>query len=237
MNFGASGWLKIPEAIPLGNYSVMAYTSMMMNYDPEFVFSVPIRIDERKTVSGTTNQIDKKTSSPSYQKSSTKSPIDLRFLPEGGTFIYDVPQRIAFNAVNSSGRILKVNGVVRNQRGEKVTEFTSGEFGPGLVEFTPLPGDTYFAFLRGKEFSGMKWPLPVPESSGIAMRVNKLKRKWLKCIWREEELKTKPYLLAVTMNNILILSRIVRLDSLFRLRFNTEELPAGTAYVTFMITD
>ena len=55
VNCTASGWLKIPETIPLGNYSVLAYTSMMMNYDPEFVFSVPIRIDERKTVRLGTN--------------------------------------------------------------------------------------------------------------------------------------------------------------------------------------
>ena len=49
VNCTASGWLKIPKTIPPGNFSVLAFTSMMMNYDPEFVFSVPIRIDERKT--------------------------------------------------------------------------------------------------------------------------------------------------------------------------------------------
>src|SRR5512133_360047 len=39
----ASGWLKIPEITPLGNYSILAYTSDQMNYSTEFAFRTPIR--------------------------------------------------------------------------------------------------------------------------------------------------------------------------------------------------
>ena len=42
--------------------------------------------------------------------------------------------------------------MVRNQRGEKVAEFISGEFGLGLVEFTPITGRVYVRFLGGKQF-------------------------------------------------------------------------------------
>jgi hypothetical protein len=232
MNFGASGWLKIPQTIPLGNYSVLAYTSMMMNYDPEFVFSIPIRIEEQRNAQLTKNQIVEETVSPFFQESSTKSKIDLRFLPEGGTFICNVLQRMAFNAVTSSGRILKVKGEIRNQRGKKVTEFISGEYGPGLIELRAIQGDTLFAFLNGKEFSGMKWPLPVPERSGIAMRVNNSQNGMIEVSLEGKGVASKTWLLAITMNNNLILSREVRSDSLFRLNLNTDELPAGTAYVT-----
>ena len=93
-------------------------------------------------------------------------------------------------------------------------------------------GDTYFAYPGGKEFSGMKYPLPVPDSSGIAMRVNKIRREMVEVYLEGRGVENKSYLLAVTMNNTLILSRVVRLDSFFRLSVNTDELPAGTAYVT-----
>jgi hypothetical protein len=232
VNSTASGWLKIPVSIAPGNYSVLAFTSMMMNYDPEFVFSIPIKVDERKTFQLTASQITGKPIGSGYQISTDQASIDLRFLPEGGTFICGILQRVAFNAVTAAGRIQKVKGDVRNQRGEKVAEFISGEFGPGLVEFTPKPGETYLAYPGGKAFSGMKWPLPIPESSGIAMRVNKVQNEMVEVNLEGRGVGFKSYLLAVTMNNTLILSRIVRLDSLFRLRFNTDELPAGTAYIT-----
>ena len=56
----SSGWLKIPPKTPSGNYSVLAYTSMMMNYDPEFVFSTPVRIDEMESSVPGTDQIVEK---------------------------------------------------------------------------------------------------------------------------------------------------------------------------------
>ncbi|HPT22879.1 MAG TPA: Plug domain-containing protein, partial [Bacteroidales bacterium] len=40
------------------------------------------------------------------------------------------------------------------------------------------------------------------------------------------------YLLAVTMNNILIFSKTINPDTLFTARIRTDELPAGTAFVT-----
>ena len=41
----ASGWLKIPNSIPPGNYSILAFTSNDMNYSPEYAFTAPIKID------------------------------------------------------------------------------------------------------------------------------------------------------------------------------------------------
>jgi hypothetical protein len=232
VNSAASGWLKIPETVPYGNYSVLAFTSMMMNYDPEFVFTVPIRIDKLKPDNLVPDHIAGKKGPPYYQISSVRTTVDLRFLPEGGTFIYNIPQRVAFNAVTSLGKTLKITGEIKNQRGEKVAELISGEFGPGLVEFTPSRGETYFATLKGEEFSGMKWPLPIPDSSGIAMRVNNIRKEMIDIRLEGKGVENKTYLLAITMNNALILSQDVRLDSLLRLNVKTDELPAGTAYIT-----
>ena len=69
------------------------------------------------------------------------------------------------------------------------------------------------------------------------MRVNNNQKGMIDVSLEGRGVENKAYILAITMNNTLILSRDVRLDSLFRLNVNTEELPAGTAYVTLYDND
>jgi len=233
----ASGWLKVPEVVPLGYYSILAFTSSNMNYSPEFSFTTPIKIDNVKPVrnDNETQRINKDTLL--YQTSLPQQRIDLRFLPEGGTFIYGIRQRLAFNAVTSTGAGLEVTGVIKNQRGEMITEFQSTSYGPGIVEFTPLPGDTYFAVLNGGEFNGLLWPLPVPERSGVAMRVNNTGNGLIDIILKGRETDGMSCFLTATMNNILIFSEEIQLDTLFKVRISTEKIPSGTAFVTLYDTD
>jgi len=231
-NSTASGWLKVPDTIASGNYTVLAYTSRMMNYDPEFDFSVPIRIGKIRPVGQKSQMQVENADSLIHKLSKTKPIVDLRFLPEGGTCIYDIPQRMAFNAITSSGEILKIKGEVINQAGERISEFNSGTFGPGLIEFTPKQGNRYFASIEGDEFSGMKWPLPVPESSGVVIRVNNEVDGALDIRVNGRNIKGKTYLLTLTMNDVRMLSYDISLDSIFKMKISTEQFPAGTAYVT-----
>lgn len=231
-NSTAAGWLKVPDTLASGNYSVLAYTSMMMNYDPEFVFSVPVRIDQLRSVRRRMEFQIEKADSPAHYLSPMKTNVDLRFLPEGGTYIADIPQRMAFNAVTSSGRSLKVQGEVKNQTGESICRFSSGTYGPGLIEFTPKQGDRYFAIIDGEEFSGMKWPLPVPDISGVAIRVNLSNQEDIDIQVEGRGVKDSTYQLTVTMNDLRLQAADVRLDSTFKLKLSTADLPAGTACVT-----
>jgi hypothetical protein len=93
----ATGWLKVPDISPDGYYSILAFTSDQMNYDPRFAFTTPVRIDK----------INQSRNKAGPKDSVTKASVDLRFLPEGGTLIYGYSQRIAFNAVTSDGKRLK----------------------------------------------------------------------------------------------------------------------------------
>ena len=161
-----------------------------------------------------------------------QSTTNLAFLPEGGTFISGIKQRLALNAVTSNGRSLRVTGVIKNQSGVELTRFTSGEYGPGIVEFTPLPGDYYFATIKGEEFKGLKWPLPSPEKSGVTMRVNNVGNGIIDIILKGREIAGMSYFLTLTMNNILVFSEDVRLDTLFIKRILTDKLPSGTAFIT-----
>ncbi|HNW57264.1 MAG TPA: hypothetical protein PKM69_05785 [Bacteroidales bacterium] len=231
----SSGWLTIPFKIPSGTYSVLAFTSMMMNYKADFVFSIPVKIMEADTTETASHIPPINPYYPpvsSVKTDTTSAGIDLRFLPEGGTFIYGLPQRVAFNAVTSAGERIKVAGEILNQRNEKITTFRSEQYGPGVVEFTPEKGDTYYASLEGKSFTGMRWPLPVPDSSGITLSVINNDNGSVNIIVKGNRVEGKSYLLSFTMNNALVLSREFRVDTLFHLTVDTKLLPAGTAYVT-----
>jgi alpha-2-macroglobulin-like protein len=228
----ASGWLKVPDTIQLGDYSILAFTSSDMNYSPEFAFMTLIKIDNIRPAHNETNSKSINEDFPISQVPTPLSTIDLRFLPEGGTFIYGIQQRLAFNAVTSNGRVLDVTGIIINQKGEKITQFASTPYGPGVVEFTPLLGDTYFATLNGEEFNGLSWPLPSPERSGVAMRVNNAGNGLIDIILKGRETDGTSYFLTVTMNNVLIFKEDVKLDTLYRVRIKTDEIPSGSAFVT-----
>lgn len=232
INSTASGWLRIPDEIPSGNYKMISFTGSMMNYDPSYIFSTPVRIDRlisQKTLKDSTHAV---TYPQPFQADTNHAEIDLRFLPEGGSFVYDADQRIAFNAVSSSGKAIEAEGVIYNQRGEKITEFRSGKCGPGMIEFMPETGDVYYSDLKGKEYAGMKWPLPVPEKKGVALRVNERADGLIDIEIRGKGVKGDVYYLALTMNNVLVLSEEIKMDSLVRFKISTEELPAGTAHIT-----
>ncbi len=47
-NSTASGWLQVPDGISEGNCSLVSFTSRMMNFNTEFVFSTPVRIDKKR---------------------------------------------------------------------------------------------------------------------------------------------------------------------------------------------
>ena len=228
----ASGWLSVPETITSGNYTIIAFTSRMMNYSPEYVFSAPIRIDKVRSRQTQFKQNADKISNSSYQIPGTQQTVNLRFLPEGGTFIYGISQRLAFNAVTSSGRTLEIEGDVLNQRDEKTCHFKSVQFGPGLLEFTPVQGDTYHAILHGEEFTGMKWPLPIPENSGVALRVNTGEEGLIDIITQSRGVTGKTFYLSLIMNNVLVQSKEFQPDSTWKIKITTAELPSGTAYIT-----
>jgi len=218
----ASGWLKIPDDVHLGYYTILAYTSSQMNYDPQYAFRMTIKVDRLRPGS----------SEVSAETEDNRTEVDLRFLPEGGNLIAGIKQKLAFNAVDARGKRLNVSGQIINLKGEKITEFKSGPHGPGMIEFTPLPGESYFAKPLEKEFGNLSWPLPTADNNGVALRVENNKAGTLDMIVRGRNLAGKEYLLAVTMNNILIFSKTINPDTLFTARIRTDELPAGTAFVT-----
>jgi alpha-2-macroglobulin-like protein len=226
------GWLVIPDKIQPGDYSVLTFTSSDINFNPKYAFSTPVKIDNLIPSGNTPKQKVEIQDTARYQVPLQEQSIDLRFLPEGGTFIYGIKQRVAFNAVTSTGSVLEVSGEIKNQEGVSICDFKSSPNGSGVAEFTPQQGDTYFASISDDKSGDMKWPLPAAEKSGVSMRVINRGDRVIDIILRGRNIEGRSYFLTVTMNNVLVFSEDVKVDTLFRKRIQTDKLPSGTAYIS-----
>ncbi|MET0392817.1 MAG: hypothetical protein ABW019_06730 [Chitinophagaceae bacterium] len=96
-----------------------------------------------------------------------QQPIDLQFLPEGGSFLAGRPQRLGFKALNASGKGIEVKGIIKDSKGAAITGFASIHKGMGIVSFTPRAGEAYTAVLD----NGLSVPLPAPQASGMLLQV------------------------------------------------------------------
>lgn len=95
------------------------------------------------------------------------APVDLQFLPEGGSLIAGKEQQVGFKALNVYGKGTDVKGVIKNEQGQTVASFSSIHKGMGILHLTPRPGSHYTAFPEG----GKPVPLPAVRPSGTLLHV------------------------------------------------------------------
>lgn len=152
--------------------------------------------------------------------------IDLRFLPEGGTYTYGFRQRLAFNAVDHRGKQLIVSGLIKNDLGEIVDTLRSILLGPGMVDFTPVEGRSYFAELD--EYPDLPFKIPEPSASGPVLRVN-TEGASIIVEYKNNDGDNKDYILALLQNSeILSVSSMAGLSSKVII-YKLDDLPRSSA--------
>ncbi|RZJ90001.1 MAG: hypothetical protein EOO20_09430 [Chryseobacterium sp.] len=96
---------------------------------------------------------------------------DLQFMPEGGTFISDVPNRIAYKALSDDGLGLQVSGKLYDSENNEVGAFESNPMGMGSFQLTPKKLQQYTARLIFSDGTTKSYLLPIPLPSGISMEI------------------------------------------------------------------
>lgn len=94
----------------------------------------------------------------------SNAPIDIQFLPEGGTLIQGIKSKIAVKAIGPNGFGLKTKGKIVDQTGEEVSTFETSELGMGVFSLTPSANKTYTANIDGQSIL-----IPKAASSGYAI--------------------------------------------------------------------
>ncbi|MCW3162541.1 TonB-dependent receptor plug domain-containing protein [Chryseobacterium oryctis] len=103
--------------------------------------------------------------------------LDMKFMPEGGTFINGLEQNIAFKIVDEFEKPVDASLEIYNQNHKKITEATAYNFGMGSFTIIPQIGETYYAKIIKPENIKSIYPLPIAKNEGVVFNVIKKNKK------------------------------------------------------------
>jgi hypothetical protein len=168
------GAFPIPkdELLP-GTFSLRAYSNWMRNWGDELVFTKKLSLlnidnDDANDVSVAGKQDEKPANNGQAVRQHLEVKVDLQFLPEGGSMVTGLPSRVAFKAVAGNGSGIDLSGKLFDSRNQEVLHFRTTHAGMGYFDFTPRPGERYFAVIDN---STMSYPLPAAKTAGLVLQV------------------------------------------------------------------
>jgi len=153
-----NGDIKLNDALPVGAYTIRAYTNWMRNFPEDYYFHKDLYVFNTETDNHET----------------TASALDVQFFPEGGQLVSGLSTRIGFKATDQSGLGAEVSGFVLNQENDTIAAIKSEHLGMGRFPFEPVAGQKYTAFLRKKSEAYRRFDFPEIKSEGFTMIVNNL---------------------------------------------------------------
>jgi len=157
VNGTASGDFLLSESLTEGSYTVRAYTKYLQNFGEESYFHKKIVVAEAKS------SLEME-AIPAEKKSSA---LDIAFLPEGGNFVVNAINHIAFKAIDETGKGIAVTGKVVDETGNEVVSFKTKYKGMGKFIMMPQENKKYFAQIDG--FPDFKYAFEPAMPNGIAL--------------------------------------------------------------------
>ncbi len=229
-----------------GYYEIRAYTKYMLNFGPEAMFSRVIPIYDAPKVPGTwaerkIHNTNSKTVPNLRPKRKGVSRIDMKFYPEGGHLVQDLPARVAFELSDANHRPLAdiAGRIIDRSNDSVVATFRSGYMGRGAVDFIPQ-ASRYSAevSVNGKRY----WcNLPEVESSGVSLRVDNLQSpdSIEISVGRTSNCQTKVIGLSLTCRGELYGRTIIDLsdEPMASFKLPTDKLPSGVAMITLFSSE
>lgn len=103
--------------------------------------------------------------------------IDVAFMPEGGSLIAGVTQRVAFKAIGADGYSREVAGVICDGSGKELCAIATAYNGMGTFEITPSADTRYYAVIE-REGCKLRFALPAPTTEGCALRAVREGENW-----------------------------------------------------------
>ncbi len=154
------GSFHLVDTLEAGVYQIRAYTDWMRNFDDIWFYRKNI------IIWGVADNALK-----SDFKKMKSSDIDLQFFPEGGTFIGNIENRVAFKAVDDNGKGLKVEGIIADSNGNKILDFKSTHNGMGSFVFVPKESENYSAIAMVADNWDKTIELPKALKNGVQLAV------------------------------------------------------------------
>lgn len=214
------GSFDLPSSFEGTRVRIKSYTSWMLNFDTTFVYVKDLRII------GTAQ--DSAVHLPS-------SPVSLFFFPEGGDLVAGLENNVAFKAEDGFGQPKKISGILYDQSGKPLFNFTSSHNGMGKFLLVPEKQDVFYAVWRDEKGIEHRSDLPAVHSSGIALRILSMKGKLVFSVARPAESQANQQVIVIAhMNQQMVYRAVVNLRDVAMSGGNipTVDLPTGVIQVT-----
>jgi len=136
--------------------------------------------------------------------------LDVKFMPEGGTFINEIEQNIAFKIVDEFEKPVDAVLGIYNQNNQKITEVSAYNFGMGSFLFVPKKNETYYAKVLKPDNSKTVYQFPLAKNDGFVFN---LKKENQKIIFKINSTKEKNILITGSFREKEIYSKTLSLKS------------------------
>ncbi|MFK8010232.1 MAG: TonB-dependent receptor plug domain-containing protein [Saprospiraceae bacterium] len=168
----SAGDFLIPTNISSGDYQVVGYTNFQLNGGTDFLFRKNIQIIDGIQERGNSIKTLRTKSNAGLTFSGSKSKFNIRFFPEGGDCVSGIPCRMAFVIENDLKEPQSTTGFLVNQKGEKIIEISSNEFGIGRLKYLPKVKEQFWVELSN---TNERIELPQPIAKGYHLNIKQEK--------------------------------------------------------------
>ena len=144
----AHGDIYLPDSLSEGNYQLRAYTDWMRNFGDEFFFTKDIYVYNPIEENFIKSWDILKNRWFNWTLRRQQDNMQFAFFPEGGDLIAGKENRVAFKSANKLGAGAEASGVLVDDNGNQVLEFSTFHNGMGSFTFTPEEGKRYRANIR-----------------------------------------------------------------------------------------
>lgn len=234
---GAAGDIELGEHIQQGDYTLRAYTKYMLNNKEPVIFEkfIHISIEKgRKVINpGQLPATQYLQGVDEKMGVAVSARPTIKFFPEGGHLVKGLPNTMGLEVLDEKGKGLALNGYIKDSKGNIIEPFKSIAFGLGIVGFTPLADEKYYAsvvFNKTEE----KFPLPEGLSSGYLLSLKNRENHILLQLASTTENGLKGTLLIGHLRGDMIFKRIGNANdkASFATKIYTKELQDGVAQFT-----
>lgn len=96
---------------------------------------------------------------------------NLQFFPESGNILPDFANRVAFKATNNEGKGIAVKGIIKNEKGDTINQFSDLFLGMGRFHLVAKNNEKYTAVVQNEDGTNTIFPLPDVQTQGASIVV------------------------------------------------------------------
>ncbi|CAN5329705.1 hypothetical protein BH09BAC4_BH09BAC4_25170 [soil metagenome] len=223
----ATGNFRLSDSLASGTYQLRAYTDEDDGqHRPAFERSIAVY----NLLRGASNILP----------DTTRKPLDVQILPEGGRWVAGLPSRLGVKVIASDGHGRSAIGSILDDTGMEVARFTTNPFGMASVVMTPVSGHTYRAQVlsvhpaHSLRLSGTS-QLPPAETEGLLLSadvVSDTSQLALTITGTNRPAKDSAYVLIQQQGRLVGQHKILLQNGVARISLPVAVLPSGLHQLT-----